>query len=172
MRYHFRLKSRLGLFLAGALLAMGLSGPALARKSDVNRFGVWKLHSRFDSFTGRTVCRLQADYVDYDGHVLSFHLNGNPSTVDAEFRINSGPVLRAGDYQEAVESSLIFNHPGPLDSRDDGVLRLPARLFAEAAYVDVRANPRLRSKHFNFNGFPEALAYMSAHGCDIDETRN
>lgn len=169
MQFYLRLK----LAVAGIGLAASLvSASALAGNSQTNRFGVWKLHSHFDSFTGRTICQLRTDYVEFDGHLLSFHLNGNPSTVDADVRVNSGAVIHAGDYQEAVESSLIFYHPGPLDSRDDGVLRLPARLFAEAAYVDVRANPRLRSKHFNFNGFPEALAYMQAHGCDIDETRN
>ncbi len=168
MRFYFQLK----LALAGGLLAISLFSPAMAEKAETYRFGVWKLHTHFDSFTGQTVCFLRTDYVDFNGHVLSFHLNANPSTLDAEVRINSGPVLHAGDYQDAVESSQIFYQPGPLDSRDDGVLRLPARLFTEAAYVDVRANPRVHIRHFNFAGFPEALAYMSAHGCTIDATRN
>ena len=169
MQFHLRLK----LALAGAVLAASLAGPAaMAEQNEVYRFGVWKLHTHFDSFTGRTVCLLRTDYVDFNGHVLSFHLNGNPSTVDAEIRINAGPVLHAGDYQERVESSQIFYQSGPLNSRDDGVLRLPAGLFAEAAYVDVRANARVHSKHFNFDGFPAALAYMQTHGCAIDDMRN
>ncbi len=161
------------LAVAFALAAGSLSAvPAHADKTANYRFGVWKLHQRYDTFTGRSLCTLRAEYVDFDGHVLSFHLNGNPPTVDADFRINAGPVEHASDYQHEVESKLIFYHPSPLSSRDDGVLRLPAELFARAAFADVKATPQAHSKHFNFDGFPEALAYMKAHGCDIDETRN
>jgi hypothetical protein len=163
----------LRLAVACAIVAAAAAGTAaMAEKTQTARFGVWKLQSRYDSFTGHQVCRLRTDYVDYDGHILSFHLNGNPPTVDAEFRINAGQVMHAADYQEAVESSLIFYHPGPLSSRDDGVLRLPARLFAEAAYVDLRADARAHSKHFNFDGFSAAVAYMRAHGCDMDDRGN
>ncbi len=169
MRFYLQLK----LALLATLIIASLAGPsAMAEKAEIYRFGMWKLHTHFDTFNGQMVCQLHTDYVDFDGHVLSFHLNGNPSSVDAEVRINSGPILHAGDYQESLESTQIFYQSGPLNSRDDGVLRMPARLFAEAAYVDVRANPRLHIKHFNFDGFPAALAYMRAHGCATDETRN
>ena len=123
MRFYFQLK----LALAGGLLAISLFSPAMAEKAETYRFGVWKLHTHFDSFTGQTVCFLRTDYVDFNGHVLSFHLNANPSTLDAEVRINSGPVLHAGP--ELLPDDLVL--PQLLRNellREPSVPELPLRL--------------------------------------------
>ena len=146
------------------MLMAGASN-ALAAKTHTYHFGVWRIQMRYDAFTGTTSCTMKSGNLNYANHVITFEFGGATVTDAAIFRVNNGPVQSAGAFQDEVKSTELFYNPGPLENPGDGKVRLPEKLFTEAAFVDIRPTEQGRVKHFRLDGFPAALAFMQQRGC-------
>ena len=152
--------------IASACVMTGLqTGPASA-KSTMQHFGDFKVRLTYDSFTGKTACTLEGASVRYRDGILSFPFDPNIPTDRALVRIDYGPVIRAADYSRQIRSQQLFSTSGPLDNPDKSRVLLPASLFENARFVDIRPNPDKRfSRHFKLKGLSAALTFMQTHNC-------
>jgi hypothetical protein len=158
-----------GAVVALALLGLFHNGDATEHR-DVRvqhaHVAGWRLEVRGDRFTGQTTCALRRDDIVYDHGVVTFALGHRVDTANATYRLDDGPVRRAGDVAvEAAGLGARFDSQN-LDNPSNGEVRIPAKDLGDARKIYIRANTKMTHRIFDLAGLPRALEAAKARNCD------
>jgi hypothetical protein len=159
--------------MAGAVAALALlglihHGDGERRDAQVQhaRIDGWRLEVRQDRFTGKALCTLERDHVAYDHGVVTFAFGRQVDTASATYRLDGGPVRRAGDVAvEAAGMGVRFDTQN-LANPSNGEVHIPARELGEAHKIYIRANTRMTHRIFDLTGLPAALDAARSRNCD------
>lgn len=149
-------------------LATALSLPFLGAQ-DVQRqhqrIGAWTLTVTHERFAGAVKCRLTTNRVGYERQALVMRLPAQVNTASALYRIDDGdPRPAAGDAMELASLGFALTRDD-LDNPSGGLVRVPARLLAEASRVGVQTRPGGPVFRFKVAGLQAALDAARAAGC-------
>jgi hypothetical protein len=130
----------------------------------------WGFSQSRDRFTGETRCRLyqgaaSSAKVTYADHALTFHFARRINTLDADFRIDGGPVHRWQDEFPALVRVGAPLQNTSMTNPTGGLVTLPVDELKGAHTVAIRSTPKSRPELFTIDGFADAISAAEARGC-------
>jgi hypothetical protein len=130
----------------------------------------WEFSQSKDRFTGRTQCDLfqgnrLSPSVSYANQSLTFAFPRKLNTLQADYRVDGGPVRRWQDaFPKLVQVGANLQN-GSMTNPTGGLVSLPAADLLNAHTVTIRPTPHSQPKLFTIDGFPNALSAAEARGC-------
>lgn len=157
--------------MAGAVAALALFGlfHPDARDAQVQHVHVagWRIEARHDRFTDHTVCTLRRDHVRYADGVVTFAFSQGTDTANATYRLDNGPVQRAGDVAVAAAGLGARFDTQNLHNPSNGEVHIPAADLGQAHMVYIRANTKMTHRAFDLTGLSRAFEAAKARNCDV-----
>jgi hypothetical protein len=154
------------LFALAALLALPFTGghPADEQRQH-HHMGAWSLSVTHDRFAGQVKCKVAAHAMDFERQALVIRLPAKTDTSEAVYRVDGGPARPVrGDQMELADLGFAL-HQGDLANPSGGLVRVPARLLADAHQVSVQARPGAKVFNFRITGLDAALETARLAGC-------
>ena len=135
------------------------------------RLPEWKIATYKDRFTGEVRCRVYQGTVrhpeiTYSSRTVAFHFRTSTNTIEAAFRLDSGPVKAWRlEYPKLVKLGVQLEGDS-LENPTGGLVVLPIEDVANVHTVTIRPTPKSSPKTFGIDGLSDAVANAIAHGCD------
>ncbi len=130
----------------------------------------WRFTIRRDRFTRGVDCHVfqgspGRPSIAYARHSLAFRFSSRLSTLEASYRVDSGPTAPwTRVYPTLVAGGATL--PGAsMDNPTGGLVILPLSALAGGHVITIRPTPRSRPRSFNIDGLGDALANAKARGC-------
>ena len=127
--------------------------------------GGWRLSRVSDGFTGTTGCKLERADVRMFSGVVTFSFGRGADTANALYRLDGGPVRAAGELGPEVAGHGVSYMSGNTWNPSDGRVRVPWTTLAGAQRIEIRANPKRRSRAFALDSLDAAVAAAREGGC-------
>ena len=141
------------------------SRPPEVAKSRANLPGGWRLMRTDDRFTGAVGCKLEREDVRLFAGVVTFSFGHRTDTANAIYRLDGGPLRAAGELGPEVAGHGVSYISGDSWNPSDGRVRVPWTTLAGAQRIEIRANPKRRSRSFALDSLDAAVAAARQGGC-------
>ena len=128
--------------------------------------GGWRLSRTADPFTSTVGCKLERREVRLFSGVVTFSLGHGVDTANALFKLDGGPVRAAGLLGPEVAGHGVSYMSDNTWNPSDGRVRVPWTTISGARRIDIRADPKRRSRGFDLDSLDAAVATARQGGCD------
>ena len=144
---------------------LATSRPPEVAKSRVELPGGWRLSRTDDAFTHAVGCKLEREDVRLFAGVVTFSFGHDTDTANAIYRLDGGPLRAAGELGPEVAGHGVSYLSGDSWNPSDGRVRVPWTTLAGAQLIEIRANPKRRSRAFALDSLDAAVAVARQGGC-------
>lgn len=125
----------------------------------------WVLEVRRDRFLNASTCVVRSRRVSYASGLVTFQFDGKLNTAEAVYRIDQGPPRAAADVAVASAGLGARHFTGNLRNPSGGRVFLPMSQLEAASMLEVRPNPKKRSRAFKLQGLQAGVAEARRQQC-------
>lgn len=131
----------------------------------------WHVDAVRDRFTERSTCRIyqgtgSRPTVSFARDSLAFAFGGSRNTLEADFRVDGGPVRSWTSVYPALIGSGATLPAKSMTDPTGGFVILPMAVLRGATTVTIRARPKDEPRTFSIAGLSDAIVAAQRLGCD------
>jgi hypothetical protein len=119
-----------------------------------------------DPFAEQTTCKVTAPGMDYGHGVLTVRLGAGADTFEAVYRIDNGPLIKAGADTLAIARRGLAVYQDDLASPSGGIVRIPGErlLGAREVRIELRRGGAVFTRRLS--GLDSALVAAQSYRCE------